>query len=100
MLLVAIIGKHQAYFFSLQPLSVKETKSGSIMFKKMWQYHVYKNMTVSCLQKHDSIIFAKNLTVSCVMKCCHVGVTTLSAVQCHVCLKDGRTEDEHRKYSG
>ena len=70
------------------------------MFKKMWQYHVYKNMTVSCLQKHESIMFAKNLTVSCVTKCWHVGMTTLSAMQCHVCLKDGRTGDEHRKYSG
>ena len=77
---------------------------------KIWQYHVlkkcdrqyhaFKNMTVSCLQKPDSIMFAKNLTVSCVTKCCHVGMTTLSAVQCHVCLKDGRTGDEHRKYSG
>ena len=53
MWLVAIIRKkHEACFFSLQPLSIKETKSGSIMFKKMWQ-------TVSCLQKHDSIMFAK-----------------------------------------
>ena len=57
-------------------------------------------MAVSCLQKHDSILFAKNLTVSCVMKCCHVAMTTVSAVQCHVCLKDKKTMDGHRKYSG
>ena len=62
MWLVAIIRKkHQACFFSLQPLSVKETKSGSIMFKKMWQ-------AVSCLQKHENTMFAKNLTVSCLLK--------------------------------
>ena len=34
------------------------------------------------------------------MKCCCVDMTTVSAMQCHVCLKDGRTGDEHRKYSG
>ena len=83
MWLVAIIRKHQAFFFSLQPPSVKETKSGSIMFKK--------NVIVSCLQKHDSIMFASNLTVSYEMKCCHVAMTTMSAMQCHVCLKDGRS---------